>query len=63
MLQKSSSLGHPNSNSKTPKQLNRECVHRIGFIMQSEVKLPLNLKLIASMAASGSQTGSVPGES
>ncbi|XP_038109253.1 uncharacterized protein LOC6031333 [Culex quinquefasciatus] len=60
VLQKSSSLGHPNSNSKTPKQLNRECVHRIGFIMQSEVKLPLNLKLIASMAASGSQTGSVP---
>ncbi|XP_055540190.1 uncharacterized protein LOC129726936 [Wyeomyia smithii] len=55
VLQKSSSLGHPSSNSKTPKQLNRECVHRIGFIMQSEVKLPLNLKLIASM--SGTSTG------
>ncbi|XP_053695075.1 uncharacterized protein LOC128742672 [Sabethes cyaneus] len=55
VLQKSSSLGHPSSNSKTPKQLNRECVHRVGFIMQSEVKLPLNLKLIASM--SGTSTG------
>ncbi|XP_058446582.1 uncharacterized protein LOC131427427 isoform X2 [Malaya genurostris] len=62
VLQKSSSLGHPSSNSKTPKQLNRECVHRIGFIMQSEVNLPLNLKLIASMNGSGngSSQNSVP---
>lgn len=49
VLQKSSSLGHPNSSNKAPKQLNRECVHRIEFIMQSEVTVPLNLKLIASM--------------
>nr|XP_019564995.2 uncharacterized protein LOC109433065 [Aedes albopictus]XP_029715435.1 uncharacterized protein LOC109433065 [Aedes albopictus] len=61
VLQKSSSLGHPNSSSKAPKQLNRECVHRIGFIMQSEVNMPLNLKLIASMNASnGSAQNSVP---
>lgn len=60
VLQKSSSLGHPNSNSKTPKQLNKECVHRIGFIMQSEVNLPLNLKLIASMSGTSSNQTNVP---
>ncbi|XP_055632648.1 uncharacterized protein LOC129773113 isoform X2 [Toxorhynchites rutilus septentrionalis] len=62
ILHKSNSLGHPNSNVKTPKQLNRECIHRIGFIMQSEVSLPLNLKLIASMSGtgSGSSQNSVP---
>lgn len=56
ILQKSSSLGHPNSSNKAPKQLNRECVHRIGFIMQSEISLPLNLKLIASMSTGGNST-------
>lgn len=56
ILQKSSSLGHPNSSSKIPKQLNRECVHRIGFIMQSEVNLPLNLKLIANMNGTSTNT-------
>ncbi|XP_058819228.1 uncharacterized protein LOC131682066 [Topomyia yanbarensis] len=60
VLLKSSSLGHPSSNSKTPKQLNRECVHKIGFIMQSEVNLPLNLKLIASMSGNSSSQNSVP---
>lgn len=61
VMQKSSSLGHPNSSSKAPKQLNRECVHRIGFIMQSEVNMPLNLKLIASMnTSSGGTQNNVP---
>ncbi|XP_062545798.1 uncharacterized protein LOC134212185 [Armigeres subalbatus] len=61
VMQKSSSLGHPNSSNKAPKQLNRECVHRIGFIMQSEVTVPLNLKLIASMNAStGGNQNNVP---
>ncbi|XP_055600002.1 uncharacterized protein LOC129749140 [Uranotaenia lowii] len=58
VLQKSSSLGHPNSASKAPKQLNRECVHRIGYIMQSDVNLPMNLKLIASMT--GAAQNNVP---
>uniref|UniRef100_A0A182K4U7 CABIT domain-containing protein n=1 Tax=Anopheles christyi TaxID=43041 RepID=A0A182K4U7_9DIPT len=32
---------------RKPKQLSRDCVHRIGFIMQSDPCLPLNLKLIS----------------
>uniref|UniRef100_A0A182JJW9 CABIT domain-containing protein n=1 Tax=Anopheles atroparvus TaxID=41427 RepID=A0A182JJW9_ANOAO len=35
---------------RKPKQLSRDCVHRIGFIMQSDVSLPLNLKLISPLA-------------
>ncbi|KFB46196.1 hypothetical protein ZHAS_00014199 [Anopheles sinensis] len=49
----SSSGGHghlANGGSRKPKQLSRDCVHRIGFIMQSDVSLPLNLKLISPLA-------------
>ncbi|XP_050100634.1 uncharacterized protein LOC126581189 [Anopheles aquasalis] len=30
-----------------PRHLSRDCVHRIGFIMQSDVSLPVNLRLIS----------------
>uniref|UniRef100_A0A182PJQ7 CABIT domain-containing protein n=1 Tax=Anopheles epiroticus TaxID=199890 RepID=A0A182PJQ7_9DIPT len=44
---------------RKPKQLSRDCVHRIGFIMQSEPCLPLNLKLISPQTA-GTHSSTVP---
>uniref|UniRef100_A0A182SVU2 CABIT domain-containing protein n=1 Tax=Anopheles maculatus TaxID=74869 RepID=A0A182SVU2_9DIPT len=41
---------------RKPKQLSRDCVHRIGFIMQSEPCLPLNLKLISPQTGAHSST-------
>ncbi|XP_035916171.1 uncharacterized protein LOC118513918 isoform X1 [Anopheles stephensi] len=43
---------------RKPKQLSRDCVHRIGFIMQSEPCLPLNLKLISPQT--GAHSSAVP---
>uniref|UniRef100_A0A182Q5C5 Uncharacterized protein n=1 Tax=Anopheles farauti TaxID=69004 RepID=A0A182Q5C5_9DIPT len=42
--------------NRKPKQLSRDCVHRIGFIMQSEPCLPLNLKLISPQTGGHSST-------
>ncbi|XP_058061320.1 uncharacterized protein LOC131211744 [Anopheles bellator] len=39
------SNNNPLQNRK--RELSRDCVHRIGFIMQSDVSLPLNLRLIS----------------
>ncbi|EAA12152.5 AGAP007774-PA, partial [Anopheles gambiae str. PEST] len=41
---------------RKPKQLSRDCVHRIGFIMQSDPCLPLNLKLISPQTGTHSST-------
>ncbi|XP_052892747.1 uncharacterized protein LOC128300656 [Anopheles moucheti] len=56
----SSSVGtngnQPTQQQRKPKPLSRDCVHRIGFIMQSEPCLPLNLKLISPQTGANSST-------
>uniref|UniRef100_A0A182F1C2 CABIT domain-containing protein n=1 Tax=Anopheles albimanus TaxID=7167 RepID=A0A182F1C2_ANOAL len=46
----SSSINNPLHRKQAaapPRHLSRDCVHRIGFIMQSDVSLPVNLRLIS----------------